>query len=57
MSKIRQIMIKNKMESEKCPHCEARKKEAKSSEEFSLAVLISLVPMIVFVLFGQVGLF
>jgi len=47
------------MENKKCacPHCETRKKEEKASEEFSLAVLVSLVPMLVFTLFGQVGLF
>ncbi len=45
------------MEHEKCPHCEAKKRVEKADEEFSLAVLISLVPMLVFTLFGQVGLF
>ncbi len=45
------------METKNCPHCEAKKVEERASEEFSLAVLISLVPMLVFVLFGQAGLF
>ena len=48
---------KNKMENTNCPHCAAKQKEEAASEEFSLAVLVSLVPMLVFVLFGQVGLF
>ncbi|MEI7621102.1 MAG: hypothetical protein WCJ51_01050 [Candidatus Moraniibacteriota bacterium] len=40
-----------------CSHCEARKQEEHANEEFSMAVLVSLVPMLVFTLFGQIGLF
>lgn len=39
-----------------CPHCEAKKVQEQSHEEFSLAVLLSLIPMLVFTLFGQMGL-
>ena len=41
----------------KCPHCEKRKKEEAQSEEFNFAVLIAIVPLLVFTLFGQIGLF
>lgn len=41
---------------QKCPHCEAKKQEEQSNEEFSMAVLLSLVPMIVFTFFGQMGI-
>lgn len=40
----------------KCPHCEAKKQQEEAHEEFSLAVLLSLIPMLVFTLFGQMGL-
>lgn len=39
-----------------CPHCEARRQEDEANEEFSFAVLLSLVPMLVFTFFGQAGL-
>jgi len=39
-----------------CPHCEARKQKEQAHEEFSMAVLLSLIPMLVFTLFGQMGL-
>ena len=41
----------------KCPHCEKRQKQEAQSEEFNFAVLIALVPLMVFTLFGQIGLF
>ena len=41
----------------KCPHCEKRKKEEIQTEEFNLAVLVALVPLLVFTFFGQMGLF
>ena len=40
-----------------CPHCAKRHKEEAQAEEFNFAVLIALVPLMVFTLFGQVGLF
>jgi hypothetical protein len=40
-----------------CPVCEQRKKEELQSEEFNLAVLVAMVPLLVFTLFGQMGLF
>ncbi|HOW60856.1 MAG TPA: hypothetical protein P5548_03725 [Candidatus Moranbacteria bacterium] len=40
-----------------CPVCARRKKEEQSSEEFNLAVLIAMVPLLVFTFFGQLGLF
>jgi len=40
-----------------CPHCVVRKQKEQAHEEFSLAVLLSLIPMMVFTLFGQMGLF
>lgn len=39
-----------------CPHCEERKQAEQANEEFSMAVLFSLIPMLVFALFGQMGL-
>ena len=39
-----------------CPHCEAKKRQEEAHEEFSMAILLSLVPMLVFTLFGQMGL-
>ncbi|EKE20188.1 MAG: hypothetical protein ACD_8C00044G0006 [uncultured bacterium] len=41
----------------KCVHCHKRAKQEAQSEEFNLAVLIALVPLMVFTLFGQIGLF
>ncbi|KKP97782.1 MAG: hypothetical protein US25_C0024G0006 [Candidatus Moranbacteria bacterium GW2011_GWE1_36_7] len=41
----------------KCPHCDKRAKHEAQQEEFNLAVLVSLVPLMVFTLFGQIGLF
>jgi len=41
----------------KCPHCEARKAKEAENEEFSFALLVSLIPLLVFTLFGQIGLF
>lgn len=41
----------------KCPHCEAKRKKELESEEFNLSVLIAMVPLMVFTLFGQMGLF
>lgn len=46
-----------KKQPSKCVHCEKRHKKEKESEEFNLAVLLSLVPLLVFTLFGQMGLF
>jgi hypothetical protein len=40
-----------------CPHCAKKAKHEAQSEEFNLAVLIALVPLMVFTLFGQIGLF
>jgi len=40
-----------------CTHCQKRAKYEEQSEEFNLAVLIALFPLMVFTLFGQVGLF
>jgi len=40
-----------------CPHCQKRAKHEAQSEEFNFAVLIALVPLMVFTLFGQIGLF
>lgn len=49
---------KTKMEKvTKCPHCEEKRKKEAESEEFSFAVLVSLIPLLVFTLFGQIGLF
>jgi len=41
----------------KCPHCAKKAKHEEQAEEFNLAVLIALVPLMVFTLFGQIGLF
>lgn len=41
----------------KCPHCEEKRKKELESEEFNLSVLIAMVPLMVFTLFGQMGLF
>jgi hypothetical protein len=41
----------------KCIHCEKRRKEEIQAEEFNLAVLVALVPLMVFTFFGQMGLF
>ncbi|HOF42519.1 MAG TPA: hypothetical protein PLF30_02995 [Candidatus Moranbacteria bacterium] len=41
----------------KCPRCSKRHKDDIQAEEFNLAVLIALVPLLVFTLFGQWGLF
>ncbi|HEX8974596.1 MAG TPA: hypothetical protein VF817_03870 [Patescibacteria group bacterium] len=41
----------------KCPHCTKRANEEKQQEEMHFAVLVSLVPLLVFTLFGQMGLF
>jgi hypothetical protein len=50
---------KNKhMETEvTCPHCAVKQEEERQAEEFNLAVLLSLVPLMAFTLFGQMGLF
>ena len=40
-----------------CPDCERRRKEDVESEEFNMAMLIAMVPLLVFTLFGQIGLF
>jgi len=48
---------KTKMETtHKCVHCAKRHKEEAQNEEFNFAVLIALVPLMVFTLFGQIGL-
>jgi hypothetical protein len=39
-----------------CVHCKKRAHEEAQNEEFHLAVLIALVPLMVFTLFGQIGL-
>jgi hypothetical protein len=47
-----------KMETKhKCPHCKKRQKDEIQAEEFNFAVLIALMPLLVFTLFGQLGLF
>jgi len=49
---------KTKMEKKYiCPRCSKRHKDDIQAEEFNLAVLIALVPLLVFTLFGQWGLF
>ena len=40
-----------------CPHCKKRALEEVQQEEFNLAMLVALVPLLVFTLFGQLGLF
>jgi hypothetical protein len=44
-------------EVKKCAHCEERAKKEAESEEFNFALLVSLIPLLVFTLFGQIGLF
>lgn len=41
----------------KCVHCEKRAQEEAAQHEFNFAVLIAMVPLMVFTLFGQMGLF
>ncbi len=41
----------------KCAHCAKREQEDIQQEEFNLAVLLALVPLMVFTFFGQMGLF
>ena len=41
----------------KCEHCHKRAKHEAQQEEFNFAVLVALVPLMVFTLFGQIGLF
>jgi hypothetical protein len=41
----------------KCVHCDKRAKVEAEQHEFNFAVLIALVPLMVFTLFGQIGLF
>ncbi len=40
-----------------CPDCEKRHKDEVQAAEFNFAVLVALVPLMVFTLFGQMGLF
>ena len=40
-----------------CPHCAARKETELEQHEFQLSVLLAMVPLMVFTLFGQMGLF
>jgi hypothetical protein len=40
-----------------CPHCKKRALEEVQQEEFNFAMLVALVPLLVFTLFGQLGLF
>jgi hypothetical protein len=42
---------------QKCAHCEKKAKHEAQSEEFNFAVLIALLPLMVFSFFGQIGLF
>jgi hypothetical protein len=46
-----------KKKKHKCLHCARREKEDIRADEFNLAILIALVPLLVFTLFGQWGLF
>ncbi|HOX11084.1 MAG TPA: hypothetical protein P5323_02685 [Candidatus Moranbacteria bacterium] len=41
----------------KCAHCAKRAQEDEKVEEFNLAILLALVPLMVFTFFGQLGLF
>ena len=41
----------------KCLHCAKRVQEDAQAAEFNLAVLLALVPLMVFTFFGQLGLF
>ncbi len=55
---------KNKMENElekkqdvcQCPECQKREAEHQAAEEFGLAVLIALMPIMTLTLFGNIGL-
>ncbi|HPN54916.1 MAG TPA: hypothetical protein PLB52_03225 [Candidatus Moranbacteria bacterium] len=40
-----------------CPHCAKRAQEDERNEEFNFALLLALVPLMVFTFFGQMGLF
>jgi hypothetical protein len=40
-----------------CHHCKKRKRDEEQAEEFNFAVLVALVPLLVFTFFGQMGLF
>jgi len=44
-------------ESQPCEHCDKRRKEELESAEFNFAIMVSLLPLVVFTLFGQMGLF
>ena len=39
-----------------CPECEKRAEEHREAEEFGLAVLIALMPVLTLTLFGNIGL-
>lgn len=39
-----------------CPHCEEQKKQETAQEEFNLAVLLAIMPLVVMTFFSQVGL-
>jgi len=39
-----------------CPECERRAQEHAESQEFALAVLIALMPVLTLTLFGNIGL-
>jgi len=41
----------------RCPHCAKRAQEETQAEEFNFALLLALVPLMVFTFFGQLGLF
>lgn len=49
-------MEETKCQGPGCPECERRAREEKEQEEISLAVLLAIVPMLVFTLFGNIGL-
>lgn len=40
----------------KCVHCKERERMDKEQDEASLAILLSLVPLVVLTFFGQIGL-
>ena len=40
----------------KCVHCEERERKDKEQEQASLAILLSMVPLVVLAFFGQIGL-
>jgi len=44
-------------ETHTCEHCDKRKQEEMESAEFNFAIMVSLLPLVVFTLFGQIGLF